>query len=61
MTQAAALATVLLAAAALLVPGGAAGAGQPPSHRSHAPTHVAGPYGLSPARDVWGQYELDNG
>jgi hypothetical protein len=59
MTAAAALATVLLAAAALLIPT-TGGQAQQLQHRSHAPTHVAGPYGLSPARDVWGQYELSN-
>ena len=60
MRKAAALATVLLAAAALLVPGGAAGAGQPPGHRSHAPTHVAGPYGLSPLAQRAGSTSLDH-
>ena len=58
MTAAVALATVLLAAAALLVPGGGARP-HPARPPSHAPTHVSGPYGLSPARDVWGQYELN--
>jgi|tagenome__1003787_1003787.scaffolds.fasta_scaffold19860695_1 hypothetical protein len=59
MTAAAALATVLLAAAALLIPS-TGGQAQQVQHQGHAPTHVAGPYGLSPARDVWGQYELGN-
>ena len=59
MTAAAALATVLLAAAALLVPS-SGDRTQRVLHQGHAPTHVAGPYGLSPARDVWGQYELSN-
>jgi hypothetical protein len=59
MTAVAALATVLLAAAALLVPAGGR-ATQPAPRSGHAPTHVAGPYGLSPARDVWGQMALEN-
>ena len=59
MTAAVALVTVLLAAAALLVPSG----GRPPQpapRSGHAPTHIAGPYDLTPARDVWGQMALEN-
>jgi hypothetical protein len=52
----AALVTLALAATLLASGGGAApiSADRP----AHAPTHFSSPFtGLSPARDVWGQYD----
>jgi hypothetical protein len=54
----AAVVTVAVALALLVTGAGAAPPAAPVPRAGHAPTHYENAFtGLSPARDVWGQYE----